>query len=44
MNRRKYGYIRVSSAEQNPARQKEALLAAGVKEGYIFTDKKSGNK
>jgi len=42
MNGRKYGYIRVSSREQNPARQKEALLKAGIEEGYIFIDKKSG--
>ena len=39
---RKYGYIRVSSKEQNPARQKDALLKAGVEEDYIFTDKMSG--
>ena len=28
--------------EQNPARQKDALLKAGVEEDYIFTDKMSG--
>ncbi|TDS25883.1 recombinase family protein [Halanaerobium congolense] len=42
MSGRKYGYIRVSSKEQNPARQKDALLKAGIEEGYIFTDKMSG--
>lgn len=42
MGGRKYGYIRVSSKEQNPARQKDALLKAGIEEGYIFTDKMSG--
>jgi DNA invertase Pin-like site-specific DNA recombinase len=42
MSDRKYGYIRVSSMEQNPARQKDALLKAGVEEDYIFTDKMSG--
>ena len=42
MSDRKYGYIRVSSKEQNPARQKDALLKAGVEEDYIFTDKMSG--
>ncbi|SDD28378.1 recombinase family protein, partial [Halanaerobium congolense] len=42
MSGRKYGYIRVSSKEQNPARQKDALLKAGIEKGYIFIDKKSG--
>jgi DNA invertase Pin-like site-specific DNA recombinase len=42
MSGRKYGYIRVSSKEQNPARQKDSLLAAGVEEDYIFMDKMSG--
>jgi DNA invertase Pin-like site-specific DNA recombinase len=42
MSGRKYGYIRVSSKEQNTARQKDALLKAGIEEGYIFTDKMSG--
>jgi DNA invertase Pin-like site-specific DNA recombinase len=42
MSGRKYGYIRVSSKEQNPARQEDALLKAGVEKDYIFTDKMSG--
>lgn len=42
MSGRKYGYIRVSSNEQNLARQKDALLKAGIEEGYNFIDKKSG--
>ncbi len=42
MSGRKYGYIRVSSKEQNPARQEEALLKAGVEKDYIFIDKMSG--
>jgi DNA invertase Pin-like site-specific DNA recombinase len=42
MSGRKYGYIRVSSKEQNPARQKDALLKAGIEDGYIFTDRMSG--
>jgi DNA invertase Pin-like site-specific DNA recombinase len=42
MSGRKYGYIRVSSKEQNPARQKDALLKVGIEEGYIFTDRMSG--
>ena len=42
MSGRKYGYIRVSSKEQNPARQEDALLNAGVEKDYIFMDKMSG--
>ena len=42
MSDRKYGYIRVSSKEQNPARQEDALLNAGVEKDYIFMDKMSG--
>lgn len=37
-----YGYARVSSVEQNLARQFDALAAAGVERGCIFADKKSG--
>lgn len=37
-----YGYIRVSSAEQNEARQIDALSAAGVDKRRMFIDKKSG--
>lgn len=37
-----YGYIRVSSKEQNEDRQIVSLLEAGVKAGNIFTDKQSG--
>ena len=39
---KKYGYIRVSSRDQNPDRQTEALLSYGVKEGDIYTDLLSG--
>jgi len=42
MSGRKYGYIRVSSKEQNPDRQEDALLKAGVEKDYIFMDKMSG--
>ena len=38
----RYGYARVSTAEQNEARQIEALEAAGIERGNIFTDKASG--
>ncbi|MCR5399366.1 MAG: recombinase family protein [Lachnospiraceae bacterium] len=38
----KYGYIRVSTKEQNPDRQYEALLSYGVKRENIYTDYMSG--
>lgn len=37
-----YGYVRVSSAEQNEQRQVIALKKAGVPVSNIFTDKQSG--
>lgn len=37
-----YGYIRVSSADQNEDRQRIALTDAGVEEKNIFMDKLSG--
>ena len=36
------GYIRVSTEEQNEARQRSALLECGVKEENLYIDKKSG--
>lgn len=39
---RMYGYARVSSREQNLARQVDALKGFGVEEGRIFADKASG--
>lgn len=36
------GYIRVSTEEQNEARQTKALLERGVEEENLFLDKKSG--
>lgn len=38
----KYGYIRVSSKDQNPERQFIALEESGVKRDHIFIDKMSG--
>ena len=38
----KYGYIRVSSKEQNTDRQLDALTERGVKESHLFIDKMSG--
>ena len=37
-----YGYMRVSSKEQNEDRQKIALTAMGVPENNIYMDKQSG--
>ena len=37
-----YGYIRVSTQEQNEDRQRLALRGAAVPEGNIFLDKQSG--
>ena len=39
----KIGIGRVSSKDQNPARQKEAFLQEGIEERYIFIDKCTGN-
>ncbi|MBO5621080.1 MAG: recombinase family protein [Butyrivibrio sp.] len=40
--KRRYGYIRVSSNYQNEARQRDAILKEGVLERDLFIDKKSG--
>ena len=37
-----YGYIRVSSLDQNEARQRVALLEQGVAENHLYLDKQSG--
>lgn len=37
-----FGYVRVSSADQNEGRQVEEMKKAGVDEQNIFTDKASG--
>lgn len=42
MSRRIYGYIRVSSKDQNEARQIEQMKNHGVDERFIFIDKESG--
>lgn len=41
-NSKIYGYMRVSSREQNEDRQRIALLEMGVSEKNIFMDKQSG--
>lgn len=38
----KYGYIRVSSKDQNPSRQEDALLNYGIVKENIYTDYMSG--
>jgi DNA invertase Pin-like site-specific DNA recombinase len=37
-----YGYVRVSTREQNESRQLVAMREFGVSEGHIFLDKQSG--
>ncbi len=37
-----YGYIRVSSTDQNESRQRIALEQQGIPPGHIFMDKMSG--
>ena len=42
MDVRKFGYIRVSSKDQNEGRQLEAMKKKGIGERDIFMDKQSG--
>ena len=42
MDNKKFGYIRVSSKDQNEGRQLEALKKLGLSERDIFMDKQSG--
>lgn len=37
-----YGYVRVSSRDQNEARQMAAMREAGVSDADIYLDKRSG--
>lgn len=39
---RQYGYVRVSSREQNEARQLAAMCNVGLRPEYIFAEKQSG--
>lgn len=39
---KRFGYIRVSTAGQNPARQKEEMEALGIPESCIYVDYASG--
>ena len=38
----KYGYIRVSSLEQNLDRQKEKMMQLGIKSNNVYEEKRSG--
>ncbi|HHW4252379.1 TPA: recombinase family protein, partial [Proteus mirabilis] len=42
MENRKFGYIRVSSKDQNEGRQLEAMRKIGITERDIYLDKQSG--
>ena len=42
MNKTSYGYVRVSTQEQNEIRQMIAMEKAGVSRDNIFIDKQSG--
>lgn len=42
MRSKKFGYVRVSSKDQNDGRQVESLKAQGIEERDIFMDKQSG--
>lgn len=42
MNGNIYGYIRVSSKDQNEERQRIAMHEAGVSDEHVFMDKQSG--
>lgn len=37
-----FGYVRISSTDQNEERQMEAMRRMGVKECNIYIDKQSG--
>ena len=42
MEQKKYGYVRVSSKDQNLERQIEAMIEAGIPKERLFIDKQSG--
>jgi DNA invertase Pin-like site-specific DNA recombinase len=42
MHSKKFGYVRVSSKDQNEGRQIESMKKQGIEERDIFTDKQSG--
>ncbi|WP_186673786.1 recombinase family protein [Sporosarcina sp. BP05] len=42
MEKRKFGYVRVSSKDQNEGRQMDAIKSMGINDRDIFLDKQSG--
>lgn len=38
-----FGYVRVSSRDQNPERQVKIMLEMGIEERIIYVEKKSGH-
>ena len=38
-----FGYVRVSTKDQNPARQIKILMDMGIEERNIYVEKKSGH-
>lgn len=42
VNTKKFGYVRVSSKDQNEGRQLESMKAQGIEDRDIFMDKQSG--
>lgn len=42
MNKKEFGYIRVSAKDQNPDRQLHEMIELGIHERDIFIDKQSG--
>lgn len=42
MDSKRFGYIRVSTSDQNPDRQHDAMLTLGISERDIFAEKMSG--
>ena len=42
MSKKVYGYMRVSSRDQNEDRQRLALLEFGIKPADLYLDKQSG--
>ncbi len=42
MDQKMYGYVRVSTKDQNETRQVQSMLAEGITEDRIFIDKESG--
>lgn len=42
MQGKKYGYVRVSSTDQNEERQRIALKEMGIEDEFIYMDKLSG--